>query len=70
MIMENMGDFNQGWWNCFDSITAEMSMADGPILKNVLCSAGVTAEEIDYVIEHEIVRNDLIPFLLNYRYNL
>ena len=42
------GTFNQGWWNCFESFTAELlssSPAATDIATRVLDGAGITERE-------------------------
>lgn len=49
------GTFNQGWWNCFESFTAELlsfNNNEEQIVLNVLIGAGISKREASYWIEH------------------
>lgn len=71
--MKKMSDFDKGWWNCLDSMAAEMSFVyQNPqeIVKRTMDAAGVTSSEIDYVIKEGMVREDLVPVLEEYKAGL
>lgn len=53
--MPNKGSFNAGWWNCFDSFTAELAHADSnydTTAYSVMSAAGVSRKEAAWHLEH------------------
>lgn len=47
-MAKNKGSFNAGWWNCFDSFTAELADFNGQYeatAYRVLSAAGISQRE-------------------------
>lgn len=66
-------DFEKGWWNCFITFSevGEYYAASGDkTITDVLDGAGVNAEELDYVIEHETMNEKLKAALVRYRQSM
>lgn len=65
--------FNAGWWSCFCSMAQSDQRLAGmsAYLMEVLRDAGVTREEVEYVLEHNIVTdNRLRKVLKEYTENI
>lgn len=59
-MAKNKGSFNAGWWNCFDSFTAELADFNGQYettAYRVLSAAGISQREAAWHLEH----GDLSP---------
>ena len=53
--MPKKGTFNAGWWNCFDSFTAELANFNGQYettAYRVLSAAGITQREAAWHLEN------------------
>lgn len=58
--------FNAGWWSCLCSVAqCDLRLAGmSAYIIEVLCEAGVTREEIKYVLEHNIVTDNQLKKVL------
>lgn len=62
--------YKKGWWACFIAFceTNEWYAAGSDIsLREVLQGAGVTKKELDYVIKHEMMTDNLKSALVEYQ---
>ena len=62
--------FNDGWWNCFSSMSAEIAGVSYSeldiIVKATLRSAGVTESELKEAIRNEYFDNRVLEVLKTY----
>lgn len=70
--MAQKGTFNQGWWNCFESFTAELLSTDGTaegVCRRVLDGAGITKREarawLDMPVQHDAKAEQVVREYLN-----
>lgn len=62
--------YQRGWWACFIAFceTNECYAAPGDnSIREVLQGAGATKEELDYVIKHEKMTDELKAALVEYQ---
>lgn len=58
--------FNAGWWSCLCSIAQRDQRLSGmsAYLMEVMRDAGITREEAEYVLEHNIVKDNGLKNIL------
>ena len=68
------GTFNQGWWNCFESFTAEILGVDkyaSAVSRRVLEGAGITKREAKAWLDKEGTRNPaVVEIVMAYYYSI
>lgn len=68
-----MKEFNNGWWNCFLAYTDELSSCNqdyADYAHTMLHGAGITKQEINYILEQGSMFDKTRSLLVEYRNNL